>query len=516
MSSYEPLMSVNDFAHVKSVGVIGAGVAGLQMARALKAHGFSVTVFERAPKVGGLWRENYHSYGVQVPKQFYEFLDFPFDAVKYGDYPTGAETQAYIEAYAKHYDLTSDIKCNTKVMKLKERTEGKKGYIFELETEGKGKSTAEFDFAIVATGMYSQVPNMPDWTKDLGGFEGEIVHSSKYLDQSMAKGKRVVVIGCGKSAIDVTISASEVASEAPTLLFRAAHWSTPRYIAGLIPFQFVFLSRLGQALVSWYKGAWPAGAPCYCTCLSYLLFPIMWLAFRLVELVFAIQRGQWGEFAPKLDVVADFYGYGQVLDTTFLSKWRGAKLKGKLGEVKKLVAGGFETQAGDKYEVDLIICATGFKKTYDYLPDPAKEKLQVQSDGLYLYRHCIPPAVRDINIAFCGSEIATISNIATHGLHAEYICRMLTGKLKEPLPEEAALNDECERMRTWKRSWMPETSSRAALVLLHQIHYHDQLLRDMGERPGRKCGPCEIFCPYAPKDYYGVMTEKTEKAKETA
>ena len=34
-----------------------------------------------------------------------------------------------------------------------------------------------------------------------------------------------------------------------TLLFRNAHWGTPRLIAGLIPFKFVFTGRLGQALV---------------------------------------------------------------------------------------------------------------------------------------------------------------------------------------------------------------------------------------------------------------------------
>jgi cation diffusion facilitator CzcD-associated flavoprotein CzcO len=64
----------NDFAHVKRVGVIGAGVSGLQMARALKAQGIEVVVFDKAPKCGGLWRENYSSYGVQVPRQLCESL----------------------------------------------------------------------------------------------------------------------------------------------------------------------------------------------------------------------------------------------------------------------------------------------------------------------------------------------------------------------------------------------------------------------------------------------------------
>jgi len=483
---------------VKKVGVIGAGVAGLQMARALLAHGLEVTVFEKAPQVGGVWRENYHSYGVQVPKQLYEFPDFPFDAVKWGNYPTGAETQAYIEAYVEHFKLGPHIKFNTSVVALKERS-GQKGYIFNLGDEG----SQEFDFAIVATGMYSQVPNMPSWADTKGEFEGEIMHSSKYLDQKVASGKQVLVIGSAKSAIDIVIDASEVSKEPPTLLYRAAHWCTPRLIAGLIPFQYIFLSRFGQALVTWYKGAWPAGAPCIHTCLSYLLFPLMWVAFRIVEFLFKIQRGQWGSYAPKLDVVADFYGYAHVLDTTFVSKWRQGKLQGKKGTVKRLVKGGAETEEGEVIQADVVVCATGWKKTYDYLPRKVQDALQVESDGLYLHRHVIPAKIRDISLAFCGSEVATISNIMTHGLHAEYICQVLTGKMA--LPSETDMSSEVDKMRAWKRSWMPDTSSRASLVLLHQIHYHDQLLRDMGVSPSRKCCLSELFCPYQPTDYNGIM-----------
>ncbi|CAE8717417.1 unnamed protein product, partial [Polarella glacialis] len=161
-------------------------------------------------------------------------------------------------------------------------------------------------------------------------------------------------------------------------------------------------------------------------------FPIMWVAFRLVELIFAIQRVHWGEFAPALDVVADFYGYVHMLDTTFLYKWREGKLAGKKGTVKRLVAGGVETEAGETIGADLIICANGFSKTYEYLPSEVRAALGVEKDGLYLYRHCIPAQFRDLSIAFCGSEVATISNIMTHGLHAEYICRMLTGRMELP------------------------------------------------------------------------------------
>ena len=40
----------------KRVAVIGAGAAGMATGRFLRDAGLAVTVFERAPAVGGVWR----------------------------------------------------------------------------------------------------------------------------------------------------------------------------------------------------------------------------------------------------------------------------------------------------------------------------------------------------------------------------------------------------------------------------------------------------------------------------
>jgi len=515
--AYRPLVPLTDeFNYVKKVGVIGAGVAGLQMARACKSKGLEVTLFDKAPKVGGLWRENYSSYGLQVPKEFYEFPDFPFTEIQqpiqgsdpWQTYPTGSETQRYIEAYAAKYQLAGCVKLETEVKELKRKG---KGWIFVVQPKGGGLQEFEFDFAIVCSGMYS-CSNMPTY-EGADSWDGKIIHASQYTHQDMARGKKVVVVGSGKSAIDITVDTSKVAASPPTMVFRKAHWSTPRYIAGIIPFQFIFLSRFGQSLVSWYKGGYPSGAPCYVICFSWILFPIMWVAFRVVEILFAIQRGHFGSYYPgcgfcgnRTDVVADFYGYANVLDTNFMTSWYTGKLKGVKSEVKKLSSKGVELSNGQVIEADLIVCATGFKKTYDYLPANVRANLDIQSDGLYLYRHFIPPAVRELGLAFCGSEIGTISNIGTHYIHAEYMARVLTGMLV--LPSEADMKDELEKIKAWNRSWMPETGSRANQVLLHQIHYHDQLMRDMGENPNRMCWCLsEIFCPYVPAAYSGLMQD---------
>lgn len=66
---------------------------------------------------------------------------------------------------------------------------------------------------------------------------------------------------------------------------------------------------------------------------------------------------------------------------------------------------------------------------------------------------------------------------------------------------------EVEAVKAWKRSWMPDTGARASLVLLHQTHFHDQLLKDM-ELPHRRKGAnvvAELLMPYTPADYSTVV-----------
>ena len=70
-----------DYSHVKRVAILGAGVAGLQTAAELKKVGITdITIFEKADDVGGVWRENYADFGLQVPRSLYEFPGFPWPA----------------------------------------------------------------------------------------------------------------------------------------------------------------------------------------------------------------------------------------------------------------------------------------------------------------------------------------------------------------------------------------------------------------------------------------------------
>mmetsp|Transcript_23623 Transcript_23623/g.63763 ORF Transcript_23623/g.63763 Transcript_23623/m.63763 type:complete len:240 (+) Transcript_23623:828-1547(+) len=228
--------------------------------------------------------------------------------------------------------------------------------------------------------------------------------------------------------------------------------------------------------------------------------------FRVVEELFALQLGHKGTYRPDNDVVKDFFGYAQVLDSSFKNKVSNGEVKAIQGEIKRLSKDGLELADGSKVPCDALICATGFSKSYNYLPAESVKALDVQRDGLYLYRHVLPSRVPDL--AFVGGEVATISNITTYGIQAEWLMGIFSGRVK--LPDEKAMQADIDKVREWKRSWMSETGSRANLVLLYQIHYHDILLKELGI-PHRRKGAnwlAEIFAPYQPRDYGSVLTTR--------
>lgn len=541
------------------VGIIGAGVAGLQQARALKERGIACVVFDGAPAPGGLWRENYAGYGVQVPSQLYEFPDFPFKPKANAlsdlcnqDYPSGAAVQEYIEAYVDDFKLGPLLELRTRVLKVARRAQG--GWDFttqRVDDSGAPKGaprTRRFDYCVVATGMYSSTSA---FVPEIGGVEafaqagGQVLHSSQFTDAALARGKRVLIVGGAKSAIDCAIAAAKAGATSTTLVHRHAHWGTPRLIAWFLPFQYVFLSRLGQLLVSLFKGALPIGAS---GCLQWfaslsLVHLCMRFVFRIVEELFALQLAQYGSYRPELDVVADFYGFGCVLSPEFKKMRASREIVLVRGHVDRVETGS-DLAAGDAVvrerpapkccwggkaasdrlaggalayaeledveergvPCDLVVCATGFHKSYAIFSAEEQAKLGLGggalADGLWLYRHIFPPD--SPGLAFCGSEVATISNIATHAIHAEYIARVINAELD--LPPAPEMRAEIESMQAWKRSWMPHTASRAGLVLLHQTHYHDQLMADMGLPWARKGNPLAVaLMPYQPRDYSGVI-----------
>jgi len=487
------------YSHVKRVAIVGAGVAGLQLAERLqKVSGMHVTIFEATGKVGGVWSSNYADFGLQVPKELYEFPAFPYPAHKeWARFPKGPEVQEYIEAFAAHFELNALIRFHTTVVAATPR-DGERGWAVTTNTAGAGAVTEAFDFFVVATGMYGGAcPHMPAHPGK-ERFGGEVVHSFDFTRREQAAGKRVVVVGGGKSAVDCAVAAVKGGAAEVTLLFREAHWPVPRKILDLIPFKFATYSRFGHALLPTHHDV---GALAWW--LHALFTPIKWLVWRLVELIFAHQFALSKELLPSSRIEIDVFTGGQILTYEARDMIRSGALKMRKDAIQTYTADGVDlASAGASIECDMVIYGTGFVKSYAYLDAATRAKLHIQRDGLYLYRSMLP--VDAPNMAFLGSEVSTFNNILTHGLQAAWLAKVLTGAVALPPPRKQQADVEAEMH--WKRTWMPSTSARAAIQQLHMPKYHDRLVADMGLPTCRKSNPlAELLMPYNARDYADIF-----------
>jgi dimethylaniline monooxygenase (N-oxide forming) len=230
--------------------------------------------------------------------------------------------------------------------------------------------------------------------------------------------------------------------------------------------------------------------------------------------MFRFQFGLSSDFVPTTRLDHDVFTGGQILSYEFRDMHRAGKVGAQKGAIARFTETGVVLKDGSEMEVDMVVFGTGFTKSYAYLEPALRERLNRQSDGLYLYRNMFPPQVPDL--CFIGSEVSTFNNILTQGLQALWLKQVLTGRVA--LPSLQAMEQTVKKEQAWKRSWMPKKGDRAAILQLHKMAYHDQLCRDMGVNPRRKGWNllAEVFAPYSAADYTDLFAKGETTGNEVA
>jgi cation diffusion facilitator CzcD-associated flavoprotein CzcO len=203
------------------VAIVGAGFAGIGMAMQLARAGIrSFTLFERAARVGGTWRENtYPGAACDVPSHLYSF-SFEQNPDWARTYAGQEEILRYLERCVATYGLGHHIRFGTDVLAARFDERGRR-WTLDL---GDG-STFDADVLVTACGVLNrpQFPNVPG--RD--SFAGPAFHSARWRHDVDLAGKRVAVIGSGASAVQIVPEiAPQVASL--TLFQRSAAYIIPK------------------------------------------------------------------------------------------------------------------------------------------------------------------------------------------------------------------------------------------------------------------------------------------------
>ncbi|BAD58217.1 flavin-containing monooxygenase [Nocardia farcinica] len=210
------------------VVVIGAGIVGINAAIKLGEAGFSYTVFEERDDIGGTWHRNtYPGAAVDTPSHYYSYsFELKPDWTRY--YPTGPEYQRYLLGVVEKYRLREHIRFGTRVRSATWLEHEKR---WDVVTEDRaGVVTRHRARAVVtALGMLN-APNYPD-VAGMDTFAGTVVHTADWDTGLDLRGKRVVVLGTGCTAVQVVASiVDEVASL--DVVVRSPHWLVPEKTVG--------------------------------------------------------------------------------------------------------------------------------------------------------------------------------------------------------------------------------------------------------------------------------------------
>jgi dimethylaniline monooxygenase (N-oxide forming) len=500
------------FADVRTIAIIGAGVAGLATARVLLAEGLRCRIFERRPELGGVWAVGYSNFGVQTQKELYEFPDWPLPADT-PNFTPGPIFREYLEAYANEFGITPHIRFNAPVVGLVRRASAP-GWVVSYRDDTTLRSE-EFDFVAVCTGLYSHTPHIPKFPGQ-ERFGGRIVHSSEVKTREILRGRRVVVVGFGKSATDLAVEAAAVAART-ALVVREPHWPIPQKLAGILPFKWGLLHRLTSTLLPLYQR--PSGLE---RTVHSIGAPLVWLFWRLVEALLVIQCsldsrfGRRTSLIPRTRIEFDAFCESLMLPRPELYRLirRGA-IEAHRTQIAEFTPTGMVLRDGARIDADLVVAGTGWATDYSFLPHDVHAALELEDDGLYLYRHMIHPAVP--RLIFVGANASTFSNTTTYSLQARWLAELIRGRHALP-PREAMVRD-IDEMKVWKRSWMPFGPARGARLHGHQLHYWDELLRDVGAGVTRKRGfwaPLkELLDPYEPNDYRSIVSGEWRRQLES-
>jgi cation diffusion facilitator CzcD-associated flavoprotein CzcO len=199
--------------------IIGAGMSGILSAIKLREAGLGdFTLYEKADRLGGTWRENtYPGIACDVPSHLYSYSFEPNPEWSHRFSP-GGEIQAYFEGVAHRHGVLERIRFGDEVVRCAFAA-GR----WQLETKSGHRDEA--DVVIAATGVLHH-PNLPD-IPGLESFEGALFHSARWDHGIALDGRRVGIIGTGSTAVQIVSAIVDRVGQL-SLFQRTAQWIMPQ------------------------------------------------------------------------------------------------------------------------------------------------------------------------------------------------------------------------------------------------------------------------------------------------
>lgn len=327
-----------------------------------------------------------------------QYDDFPMPD-DYPDYPSHLHLANYFQAYAREFDLYKHIQFETLVKKC-DYTENKKWVV--ITEKGGITSQATFDALAVCNGHH-WLPRMPKYE---GKFDGEFLHSHNVKRFAHFKDKRILVIGGGNSACDVSVESSRVAKSVD-LSWRRGYWIIPKFIMGKAADVF------GEKLNFLPKKLWQ----------------------KAVELSIRFRYGP-NELYGFPRPTVPFGSHHPTINEDLFYVIRHGKIKPR-PDIKRLDGLKVHFKDGTVAEYDSIVACTGYIISHPFFD---KSFIDYSEGDVPLYLRMLHPTIQ--NLYFIGLFQPLGCIWPGSELQSKIMARELSGKWKRPSDIEKHIDNE--------------------------------------------------------------------------
>jgi cation diffusion facilitator CzcD-associated flavoprotein CzcO len=437
--------------------VIGAGVSGLTAVKALRDRRIPHTCFEASNDIGGNWyfrnpngrSSAYRSLHIDTSKNAISFGDFPMDE-RYPDFPHHSEIKQFLHEYADRFGLREGMRFNTAVERAERLGDGG----WRIATSDGEEHL--FDALLVCNGHHWD-PSYPEFP---GHFDGVTLHSHHYIDPTEPldlTGRRVLVVGIGNSAVDIT---SELArngvADRVFISTRSGAWVVPKYVFGRPADQ---LFKTNPQL--------PLG-----------------LQRRVARLLPRLVSGRMEDFGLPTPNHHFLEAHPTVSSELLLRLGSGDAIAKP--DVAELLGDRVRFSDGTIEQIDAIVYATGYKITFPFF-DPSF--ISAPGNVLHLYKRIFKPGIDDLAFVGFAQAIPTIFPFAE--CQSKLVGRWLAGDWA--LPSRLEMEREIAKdERRFIKHYNPRP--RHTMQLDYYIYEHDLRKRVIpeGQRRARDTTPTSL------------------------
>jgi len=335
----------------------------------------------------------YQSLHIDTSKWRLAFEDHPVPA-DWPDFPHHSQLLAYFRDYVDHFGLRETITFDTAVTDCERVDDGR--WKVTLST---GES-CEYDHLVVGSGHHwdARTPTYP------GTFDGYQVHSHHYRDPFEPydfRGKRVMVVGAGNSAMDISSELSQrPIAERLVVSMRHGVWVLPKYFDG--------------------KPADKASLP-------------TWMPAKLGR---ALARAKIKKSIGKMEDYGLPKPDHRPLDAhpsvsgEFLTRVGCGDITPK-GAIARLDGDGVVFADGSRERVDAIVWATGYNVTFPFFRQP---ELTPADNTFPLFKRMVKPGFENLFFLGLAQPLPTLVNFAEQ--QSKLVAASISGRYALPRSTE--------------------------------------------------------------------------------